>query len=143
MRLTQRQGVVFLALVLVIGGVLVAVATALAVLTFSNVNSNQSTRFSAEALAVAKAGALDGLMRVVYDKNFQSQGYNLPVGARTARIIVAKDISATGETEVCSTATVLQRTVTLHSVLSVDVGTGLVNLVSTAEATSTAACTGA
>ena len=136
----QRFGVAFLALVLVIGGILMAVTAAIGELTLSNLNSNQSTRFSAEALSVAKAGALDGMMRVVYDKNFSSACYNIPVGTRTAYIVVSKDLPLTGETSIYSKASILQRTVTLYSLLSVDSATGLVNLVSTVESTSTVVC---
>lgn len=140
MQLKQRLGVAFLPLVLVIGGILVSVAVATAVLTFSNINSNQSTRAASEALFVAKAGASDGIMRVVYNKNYSSSCYSIPVGSRTAYVVVTKDQPATGNTQVYSKAIISNRTRTFYSLLGVDATTGVVNLISTQEVTTAVAC---
>lgn len=134
------RGVVFLPFVLIIGGILIEITAAFGIFTLLNINSNQSLRFSAEALSVARAGTADAMLQVVNNKNFSSTCYRVLVGSRTAYVVVSRDIPVAGETSIYSKATILNRTRILYTILNVNSGTGEVNLVSTQESTSAVSC---
>src|SRR3989344_3320459 len=81
-------GVVFLPMVLIIGGILIEIAAAAGVLTLLGVNSSQSVRASAEALYVARAGTADALMQITNNKNFLNVYYTVPINSRSALVAV-------------------------------------------------------
>ena len=96
-------------------------------------NSGWGERLSAQALAAAKAGTEDALLKIAVDKNFSVPGgYSFSVDNRVAEVIVIKD-PASGVHQIISSGKALGRQRKLETILIVDGDTGKVDLKSTRE----------
>jgi hypothetical protein len=127
----RRNGISTLPTILLLGSIIIEIAIAIAFLTYYFNLSNFATRLSAEALATARAGMDDGIIRLVRDKNFSSAGYTVTVGNRTANVEVCNVTCpglATNQAKVTSVATALNKKKKLEAVLTVDSVTGQVTV---------------
>lgn len=129
-----KRGVAALPTMLLIGGIVIEIAIAGAFLAFVFISSNLSAKLNATAVAVARAGVQDAMLRIVRDKGYSNAlGYTLTVGSYSAAVTVTAGSPIAGEDTIISTATVLTRQKSFQAVVSVDSTTGEVRLVSFTE----------
>ncbi len=127
----SRKGQGFLAVVLLVGGVVVAIGAFLAFLAFSSTDSSYGLQSSQGAEAAASSGAEDALLQLARNGSFSNtSGYSVQVGANTAIVTVNQNTPSTGFVTVLSTATVSQRTKKITVVLSENPQTNQVTVVS-------------
>lgn len=125
-----KTGIAALPALLLIGGIVIEIAIVSAALTFIGITNALSVRAAAEALFLARAGAQDAIMRVVRDKNFSSSGYTVPVGSRSATVVVTKDQPQAGQTTITATSSVVRRQKEIQAVVTIDGVTGQSEIVS-------------
>lgn len=125
----KSSGVSTLPTMLLLGGIIIEIAVAIAFLTYYFNITNFATRLSAEALATAKAGLDDGIIKLVRDKNFSSAGYTVAVGNRSTNVEIC-NVTCPGlgadKAKVTSTATAINKKRKLEAVLTIDTVTGKV-----------------
>ena len=114
--------------VLVIGGVMVVVATGVAFVAATFIDSGYGLQASDRAESVATAGVNDAFLRLVRANSFSSGGYTVTVPEGSATVSVT-NISA-GLDTVFSSATVSGRTRKISAVFSISTSTGQVISVS-------------
>ncbi|MDP2598662.1 MAG: hypothetical protein Q8P49_02440 [Candidatus Liptonbacteria bacterium] len=125
-----RRGQAVLSLVLLIGGIVVAVGVTLAFLATSFINSAYGYRAAQRAAAVASSGAYDALQRLSRNSAFSSSGYTLTVGSDSATVTVTQDSPATDQVTITSTATVSLAQKTVRVIVSIDPNTSQTTVVS-------------
>ncbi|TSC96263.1 MAG: hypothetical protein Athens071426_608 [Parcubacteria group bacterium Athens0714_26] len=131
----NKIGIAALPTILILGSIIIDVVIVMTLGMNLLVNSGYGVRLSNEALAAAKAGAQDGMLRVSRDKNFNSN-YQLTVGSRTVDVVVCKDLpecGGVGKYKISSTATALTKKKKIEVILVVDPITGVVQLQSLKE----------
>lgn len=128
--------------ILLVGGIIVEIAIAGILIAFILSNSGWGERLSAQALAAAKAGVEDALLKITVNKNFSAPsggncncGYNFLVDNRVAEVTVIKDPVGypSGVHRIISSGKALGRQRKLETILIVDGDTGKVDLKSTRE----------
>lgn len=141
-RIQKMEGIAILPVVLIVSGILMELAIAGTVLSTVLNNTAFSQRLSAEALAAARAGAQDAIMKVSRNKDFEalSPGYSLSITDRaSAQIIVCKnkktvatacDTADGGKNEITSVGAALTRSKKIMAVLGMDIETGKVQVIS-------------
>lgn len=128
-KLKGKKGVSTLPTMLLLGGIIIEIAIAIAFLTYYFNVTNSASRLSAEALATARAGLDDGIIKVVRNKDYSNpSGYSVTVGNRVATVAVCKDTCVSGKTQVISMASVLNKQRKLEAILTVDATTGQVTV---------------
>lgn len=124
-------GAAALPVVLVIGSVVLELTVVSSFVAYTLSQSGFGERASTEALFVARSGAMDGIRKVVRNKDFSdADSYSLTVGNKTASVTVTKDSPTTGQTRVVSTGTAWLRQKKIQADLTVNAATGEVNLIS-------------
>ena len=90
-----KKGVVALPTILLIGGIILEIGLALALVTYLLLQSGAGNKFSAEALVAAQTGVDDSLMRIIRNGNIGSPSaysYSINLDAlRKADVVVCKD----------------------------------------------------
>ena len=125
------RGAATLPVILILGGLVLEVTVATAFIVFVFGRSGYGDRLSMEALAAARSGVMDGIARVVADKDFSdADGYSLTVGDRTAAITITRDVPEEGKTRVTATGTALVRKRKIQADLKVDSETGKADIIS-------------
>ncbi len=123
--------------ILLIGGIITEIAIAGVLIAFILSNSGWGERLSAQALAAAKAGTEDALIKITVDKDYFSAptGYSFSVDNRVAEVVVTKDPVGypSGVHRIISSGKALGRQRKLETILVVDNDTGKVDLKSTKE----------
>ena len=136
----RDSGVSTLPTMLLLGGIIIEIAIAIAFLTYYFNTLNYASRLSAEALETARAGVQDAIIKVVRDKDCPNVSCPSPYtvetsNGRTATVSICKDTcSGAGKTQVISTASALNRQKKIQAILSVDPVTGQVAVDSLQEA---------
>ncbi|MEK7624107.1 MAG: hypothetical protein AAB404_00025 [Patescibacteria group bacterium] len=133
---SRISGQAALPTILLIGGIITEIAIAGVLVAFVLSNSGWGERLSAQALAAAKAGVEDALLKIAVDKNFIApSGYNFSVDSRIAEVIVIKDPTGypSGVHQIISSGKAFGRQRKLETILVVDGDTGKVDLKSTRE----------
>lgn len=131
--LPAQAGVAALPTLLLIGGIVTGIATALTASVFLFVNSTYGVNLSLKALSVAKSGIYDGALKVSRDKSIVSSSYSLPVGNYSAAVTICQggtqgcDATA-GNFLISSAASVLTRAKKMQATVAVDSITGVVKL---------------
>lgn len=127
-KLKTTAGVSTLPTMLLLGSIIIEIVVAMAFLTYYFNTLNFSARLTSEALETARAGAQDGINKVILDKNCCGGPYTVTTSnGRTATVNVCKDVClGAGQTRVLSTATVFNKQRTIEADLSVDPVTGQV-----------------
>lgn len=123
--LKDARGVSTLPIILLLGGMIMEIAVALALLTYYFNNTNFSIRLSAEALETAKAGIEDAIIKVIRDKNF-SGNYPLEIEGRVADITVCRHACVAGKTEILAVASAFNKQKKLKAILDVKEDNGKV-----------------
>lgn len=114
--------------VLVIGGVMVVVATGVAFVAATFIDSGYGLQASDRAESVATAGVNDAFLRLVRANSFSSGGYTVTVPEGSATVSVTN--TSAGLDTVFSSATVSGRTRKISAVFSISTSTGQVISVS-------------
>jgi len=114
------KGVASLGITLILGSIIVEIGLAVAFLGYLLNFTNFGIRLSAEALAAAKSGINDGLLRVV--KGDTSASYSLPVGDANVDITINKGGCVTDPQKIQITAigSVLGKKHKLESCVEID-----------------------
>ena len=134
----KRGGVSALPTVLLLGGIIIEISIAIAFLTYIFNQTNFAARLSSEALAIAKAGVADAIVRVINNKDCPVAGcpafYTLSINNRTAAITICKDTCAgIGKTQIESSGAAFLQNRKLRAVLNVNPTTGKVDIESVQE----------
>ncbi len=118
----RQSGVSTLPTMLLLGGIIIEIAIASAFLTYYFNITNFASRLTAEALAAARAGADDAIIRVVRNKSFYGS-YSVEVAnGRTAAVTVCNVTCpglGSGQAKVTSTASVLNKKSRVEAVLTI------------------------
>lgn len=124
-------GVSTLPVVLIVSAIImeVAITSVIVASVFGSATSN--ARIANESLAIAEAGANDGIIKVVrYCPIGSIAGtscetpYQITVGARTANIIIKDDLAIVGDKIIISSSTILNRIKRIEVRLGIDQITG-------------------
>ena len=133
----KRRGQAALPTIVLLGGLMVEVVIAGALVVFLFNNSTYGTRLSIEALGAAHSGVQDALLKISLNKNFSHIGYELLVnGTRsTANVAVEKDPLelGVGKTRITSTGITLIRRRKLQAILNINSMTGAMKVESLSE----------
>jgi uncharacterized protein (UPF0333 family) len=127
---SPRSAQGFLALVILMGGILLVAGIALSFVVLSSVNSGFGYEASEQAQSVATAGAQDGLLQLDRNSNASSTGYTIAVGSSTATITITQSSPSSGYVTILSAATVLGNTRKASVVVSENSSTGQSSIVS-------------
>lgn len=119
-------GQAFLSTVLIIGGVMLVIATAVAIIAATFIDSGYGLQASDRAESVATAGVNDAFLRLVRASSFSSGGYTVTVPEGSATVSVTQNSPSVSEATVLSAATVSGRTRKISAVFSVSTSTGQV-----------------
>lgn len=125
-----REGQSFLALVILIGGLVSVVGVLLAFFANSFIDSGYGYQASASAEAAAVSGAEDAILQLNRNASFATSSYTLAVGSTTATINVTQNLPLTNFVTVTSTASVSGRTRKVNVVLSKNASTSQMTIVS-------------
>lgn len=126
----QKRGQAFLALAILMGGIILSVGTTLALVTASFVSSSGSYQASVRAEAAAEAGAQDALLQLARNNAFSSGDYSVTPGQDTATVTVTQNSPSVGFVTVLALATVFSHTRKVQVVLSMNPTTGVANVLS-------------
>lgn len=127
---SRKAGQAALGMVLLIGGVIVLIASTMAFLVFSYLNSTFGYQASQRAYAAAASGADDGVMRLLRNKDFSSAGYSLPVGSSTATVSITQNSPASRQVTIDSQATVSFYSRRIKTIADVNATSGEVTVIS-------------
>ena len=141
--LRSRKGVSTLPTMLLLGSIIIEIVIAMAFLTYYFNTLNFSARLTSESLETARAGAQDGINKVILDKN----AYFLPAyqvttsNGRTANVTITRPIACspdpaspvTGQTLIDSVATVFNKNRAIRAVMQIDCLSGQVGITSLGE----------
>lgn len=126
----NKKGIVALPAVLVLGGIMIEISIIIALSMNFLVNSNISIRLSSQALAAARGGVYDGLLRVSRDKNFSSI-YTMVFEDQSVEVEVCSVcLAQPGYYRVSATATVLTKKKKMEAILSINILSGVTQLLS-------------
>ncbi len=126
----MRHGQAFLALVLLIGGLALAVGITLAFVSNSFVDVGYGYRASLQAQAAATSGAEDALLQLARNAAFATTTYSFAAGNTTVNVSVTQNAPSAGFATISSTATVANHTRTLAVIAAVNASTSQVNVIS-------------
>lgn len=135
-----KKGQAFLALVFFIGGIVSVASLLIAFLAASSVDTGYGAAASANAEAVAIAGAEDGLLQLNRDSSFptgssMSDPYTITPSssAATATVTITQNSPSSGLVTILSAATALGHTKKIDVVVSENPSTGQVSIISWTE----------
>lgn len=129
----KTNGAAALLTVLMIGGIIVEIGIAFLFITYFLGQSGFGVKLSAEALAAARAGIEDGIIKIVRDKtiNYTTSGspYTITVSSRSAQVTICKDTKTaatacdtvnTGKHEITSLGSAFTKRRELRAILNVN-----------------------
>lgn len=138
-----QSGMAALPMVLLIGGIVVEISLAGAFISFFAVQSGLGVKLSDEALAAAKSGVQDAVLKIIRNKNFSSpSGYILATGNRSAVVTVchdsytastACDTLSVGKDEIISTGSALLKRRKMKAMINIDSVSGEIKIESIEE----------
>ncbi|TRZ64709.1 MAG: hypothetical protein D4Q79_00965 [Spirochaetia bacterium] len=132
----NQKAAVTLSMTLLVGGLIVELGIALAFISYYLAQGGFGLKLSEEAMAAARSGAQDAIMRIVRDANFNPSPnpYTLAIGNSSAQITICKDTCAgTGKTQIDSLGSVLNKRRQIRVIVSIDSQTGKTELESEKE----------
>ncbi|MGC8775802.1 MAG: hypothetical protein ACP5QN_00600 [Minisyncoccia bacterium] len=117
----HKRGQAALSTILLIGGIIVLISITLVIIISSYASSAYSYQNAQKALAVANAGAEDGLLQLIRNKNFQdTSGYLVYSGSDTATVTVTQNSPATGQVTILSVANVFNYNKKVRMIVSIN-----------------------
>lgn len=131
----NKLGIAALPTILILGSIIIDIAIVTAIGIIFLTRSGYGIRLSDEALAAAKAGVQDGILRLARDKNFSST-YQLDVGKRSAEVVICKDLpecGGVGKHKVSATGTAFTKKRKIEAVVIIDSTNGVIRLESLKE----------
>lgn len=129
--LYPRRGQAVLSFVFLIGVIIVSIGATLAFLAASFLNSGYGFQAANRALALASAGAEDGLMQLARNKDFfAATPYSVPVGSDSASVTVNQNAPVSGQATIVSSATVFFRQRKIQVIVSINGATSKVDVMS-------------
>ncbi len=132
----SQKAAVTLSMTILVGGLIVELGIALAFVSYYLMQGGFGLKLSEEAMAAARSGAQDAIMRIVRDANFNPSPnpYTLTIGNGSAQVTVCKDTCAgTGKFQVDSLGSVLTKRRQIRAIIVVDSLTGKAELESEKE----------
>lgn len=128
---TKQRGQAALSFVFLIGVIIISIGSTLAFLAASFLSSGYGFQAANRALAVASAGAEDGLIQLVRNKDFSATtAYSVPVGSDSASVTVNQNAPAPGQATIVSSATVFFRQRKIQVIAAINSTTTKVDVVS-------------
>lgn len=128
--LKPNGGQTALSFVFLLGVVIISIGAILAFLAASFLSSGYGFQAANRALAVASAGAEDGLMQLVRNKDFSATvPYSVPVGSDSASVTVTQNV-ASGQATIVSSGTSFFRQRKIQVIVAVNSTTSKVDVVS-------------
>ncbi len=130
----KQSGIATLPVILLISGIVIGLAIAGVVMATLLSNTILSSRLSAEALAVARAGARDAIIKIIRYKNCNASfcggavPYTLTLGSRTALVSLVDNGNNT--LTVTSTGTAVTSRKRIRAVVGVEPLSGKISIVS-------------
>ena len=133
---SKRNGVASLAFTLVLGGIIVNIGLIIAFLAYILNFSNFGIRLSAEALAAARSGIDDGLLRIT--RGTDVLDYSFAVGNASVAVSICETASATcsvtaNQRQIIATGGILTKKRQLVAIAEVDPVNRLIKINSVAE----------
>lgn len=132
-----KKGVVVLPTVLMLGGVIVVIALSGALLMYLLTSGTYGRRLSAHALAAARGGIQDGMIRVVRNSAFTaSTPYEILIGPYKATVTVTTIVSGSPELltkEIISQGSARSRHRRLRAVVEINTSNGAAKTMSVEE----------
>ncbi len=126
----RRTGQAALSLVVLVGGVVVAIGVGLAFIVGTSISASAAYQAGARAEQVAAGGVSDALLRLVRDRAFSAtSGYTMPIDTYQATVTVTQNSPASGQATITSLARISGYKRTLQAIVSIDQTTGEVSLV--------------
>lgn len=130
----MRKGVIALPTILLISGIVLEIALALALVAYFLLQSGAGNKFSFEAFLMAQSGTDDAIIRIIRNNNFGSgtASYSLIADlVRRVDVVVCKDYKITGDlcdltqpavgkTEINSLGKALNKNRRLRAVVNID-----------------------
>lgn len=129
-----QSGVATLPVILLISGIVMELAVAGVIVSALLTNTVFNSRLSAEALAVARAGAQDAIVKIIRYKNCNASScggpvpYTITIGSRTAVVSIVDNLNNT--LTVKSEGTAVTRKKKIEAVVGVDASSGKVSVLS-------------
>lgn len=125
----DKKGQVALSLTFLMGGIIVLVATTLALIVIAFLNASIGFQHSNRAYAVASGGVHDALLRLTRNKDFSDTGYcvpnaSLPCGDGSAKVVVTQNSPSAGKAIIVSEASVSRYKRKVQAVVSFATSTG-------------------
>jgi len=114
------KGQTSISLVLVVSSLIITIAVGIAFLVLTFVNSSVGFEAANRALAIASAGANDGILRLTRNKDFSSGGYTVDIGSNSASVTVTQDSPVAGQVTIVSQATILYHKRKVQVVVSIN-----------------------
>jgi len=133
---SSPRGQTSLSLVFIIGGIILLVATTLAFVVISFLNSSFGFQTSNRSLALAASGVHDGMIQLIRNKDFSdTSGYcvpaaSLPCPSGSATVTVTQNSPATGQATIVATGRILTYRRRIQAIANVSSSTGNVELTS-------------
>jgi hypothetical protein len=126
----QLQGQAALSLVILVGGIIVAIGVGLAFIVGTSISASAAYQAGTRAEQVAAAGVSDALLRLVRDRAFAAtSGYTMPLDSYQATVTVTQNTPVTGQVTINALARVSGYKRTLQAIAAVDQITGEVTVV--------------
>jgi len=133
-KIKTKNGIASLPVIILLGGIVMEIGIAGAVLLFYLNNSLYGTKLANEALSVAQSGVNDAIFQVILDKSTSGDIPAFAVGNGTAEVSIAQSCGVSDcVVTITSTGTVLTREHTIVAELNVNSDTGLVSITSILE----------
>jgi hypothetical protein len=127
-----RNGQAFLALTFFIGGILAVASILIATLALSSMDTGYGIAAASKADAAATTGAEDALLQLDRNSVFSNTtGYSvLSASSTTATVTVTQNSPSANLATILSTATVLAHTKKIQVIVSENIATGQINIIS-------------
>lgn len=124
-----KKGQVTLSMALLVGSITVFLGIALSFLIASFINSSYGFKASERALAAAKGGVNDAMLRLLRDNTISSSGYNVPLDGINIRVSVEQNVPNEGSATVTSRASVSGYERTIRAIMAVNATTSEISLI--------------
>lgn len=126
----NAAGQAFLSTILIIAGIMIVIAAAVAVLAATFIDSGYGVQASDKAESIATAGVNDAYLRLVRNSVLATTSYQVTMPEGIATVSVTQNSPTTSQVTVLSIATIGGRTRKINAVFGVTTSTGQITSVS-------------
>ena len=128
--ISSLKGQSFLALVILIGGIVAVIGVTLVFLSNTFVDSGYGFQASVVANAAAASGAEDALLQLDRNAAYPTGSYSLPVGSTTVTVTITQNSPSANLVTVLSQASISNHTGKVQVVLANNASTSQMSVVS-------------